>query len=385
MKKIFKILAAVLIFNNVGACTNNGSNKDKNEVLLSEINKPDLPLEDILLPPGFEIDIYAKVDNARSLALGDKGTVFVGNRQGSAVYAIRDEDGDNYAEKVYVIKNGLNSPNGVAFKDGDLYFAEISKIWRIKNIENNLANPGQAELVFANYPTDGHHGWKYIAFGPDGLLYVPVGAPCNICESENSIYATITRIDVENPKPEIYAEGVRNTVGFTWHPETKELWFTDNGRDWLGDDEPPCELNRAARKGLHFGYPYCHGGRISDPEYGDKFPCSDFVKPIQNLGPHVAPLGLKFYTGDMFPPEYRNQILIAEHGSWNRSTPIGYRITMVSLDGNRSLGYSDFASGWLQEDGTAWGRPVDVLVMPDGALLVSDDKAGVVYRIIYKN
>ncbi|MEQ8519634.1 MAG: PQQ-dependent sugar dehydrogenase [Cytophagales bacterium] len=385
MKNLIIILCFSFIISNASACSSNDSAKDNDASIITEINKPDLPLEDISLPPGFKIDIYAKVDNARSLALGPKGTVFVGNRQSSAVYAVRDEDGDNYAEKVYVLKSGLNSPNGVAFKDGDLYFAEISKIWRFKDIENNLSNPGKPELVFADYPTEGHHGWKYIAFGPDGLLYIPVGAPCNICESENPIYASITRIDVNNPKPEVYAEGIRNTVGFTWHPETKELWFTDNGRDWLGDDEPPCELNHAARKGLHFGYPYCHGGNISDPEFGHKFTCSDFVKPVQNLGPHVAPLGLKFYTGTMFPEAYKNQILIAEHGSWNRSTPIGYRITMVSLDGDRSLGYSDFASGWLQEDGTAWGRPVDVLVMPDGALLVSDDKAGVIYRISHEN
>ncbi len=384
MQNLSKILSLLFLVTTFEACSSDKSSTDNIESNSPVIDKPDLPLEDIILPPGFEIDVYAKVDNARSLALGDKGTVFVGNRSGSSVYAVQDEDGDNYAEKVYELKSGLNSPNGVAYKDGDLYFAEISKIWRIKDIESKLENPGKAELIYGKYPTDGHHGWKYIAFGPDGLLYVPVGAPCNICESENSIYASITRLDVNNPNPEIYAEGIRNTVGFTWHPESKELWFTDNGRDWLGDDEPPCELNRAAKKGLHFGYPYCHGGTISDPEFGTKFPCSDFQKPVQNLGPHVAPLGLKFYTGDMFPEAYKNQVLIAEHGSWNRSTPIGYRITMVSLDGNRSQGYADFATGWLKKDGTAWGRPVDVLVMPDGALLVSDDKAGVIYRIIYK-
>lgn len=384
MQNLSKILSLLLLVSTFEACSSEKSSTDNIESNPPVIEKPDLPLEDIILPQGFEIDVYAKVDNARSLALGDNGTVFVGNRSGSSVYAVQDEDGDNYAENVYVLKSGLNSPNGVAFKNGDLYFAEISKIWRIKDIESKLDDPGKPELIYDEYPTDGHHGWKYIAFGPDGLLYVPVGAPCNICESENPIYASLTRIDINNPNPEIFAKGIRNTVGFTWHPETKELWFTDNGRDWLGDDEPPCELNRAAKKGLHFGYPYCHGGTISDPEFGNKYPCSDFQKPVQNLGPHVAPLGLKFYTGDMFPLAYKNQVLIAEHGSWNRSTPIGYRITMVSLDGNRSQGYSDFATGWLQEDGTAWGRPVDVLVRPDGSLLVSDDKAGVIYRIIYK-
>ncbi|QNL21739.1 sorbosone dehydrogenase family protein [Hyphobacterium sp. CCMP332] len=382
MNRILILLVLIILSN---ACMAD-SQENQNSNNSGQINKPKLPLEDIKLPAGFEIDIYGKADNARSLSLGSKGTVFAGNRSGNSVYALRDEDGDNYAEKVFVVYDKFkDSPNGVAFKDGNLYVAEISKIWVFRDIENNLSNPPKPELIYGGYPTDGHHGWKYIAFGPDDLLYVPVGAPCNICKSENPIYASITRMDVSNAKPEIFAEGIRNTVGFTWHPETKELWFTDNGRDWLGDDEPPCELNHAPKKGLHFGYPYCHGGVIADPEFGDKRPCSDFKKPAQNLGPHVAPLGLKFYTGNMFPQVYKNQILIAEHGSWNRSTPIGYRITMVSLDGDRSLGYSDFASGWLQEDGTAWGRPVDVLVMPDGAVLVSDDKAGVIYRITYIN
>ncbi len=382
-----KILPLLFIFTLFGSCDGQNTNNDKKGgIVQKSIDKPKLPLKEIRLPTGFNIDVYAKVDNARSMTMGDKGTIFIGNRKGSSVYAVRDEDGDNYAEKVFVIADNFkDSPNGVAFKDGDLYVAEISKIWRFRDIENNLLNPPKPELVYDGYPKDGHHGWKYIAFGPDGKLYVPVGAPCNICESKNPIYTSITRIDVNNPKPEIYATGVRNTVGFTWHPNTNELWFSDNGRDWLGDDEPPCELNRAARQGMHFGYPYCHGGNISDPEFGNKFPCSDFEKPVQNLGPHVAPLGLKFYTGEMFPAAYKNQILIAEHGSWNRSKPIGYRITMVSLDGNRSQGYSDFATGWLRSDGTSWGRPVDVLVMPDGSLLVSDDKAGVLYRISYKN
>lgn len=348
------------------------------------ISKPNLPLKEIKLPKGFSIDVYAEVPNARSLCISENGILFVGNRTEDRVYAVVDEDGDNFAERRYLIDKGLNMPNGVALKDGDLYVAEVNRILRYRDIEKNLSNPPEAEVVYDKFPTDKHHGWKYIAFGPDGNLYVPVGAPCNICESEKEVYASITKLDVNNPNPEVIAKGVRNTVGFTWHPETKELWFTDNGRDWLGDDEPPCELNHLKKEGQHFGYPYCHGGNISDPEFGSKFPCDDFRKPVQNLGPHVAPLGLKFYTGKMFPESYKNQILIAEHGSWNRSTPIGYRISMVTLSGDRSLGYSTFASGWLRSNGKAWGRPVDVLIIPDGSMLVSDDKAGVVYRIVYR-
>jgi len=344
-----------------------------------------LPLDKIKLPPGFTIEVYAEVDNARSLALSPAGTLFVGNRNGDKVYAVRDEDGDNKADRKWIIASGLNMPNGVAFKDGDLYVAEVSRVWRYPDIEKNLSRPPKPVLVTDAYPDKTHHGWKYIAFGPDGKLYIPVGAPCNICESEE-IFATITRINPDGSGREIVARGVRNTVGFTWHPVTRQLWFTDNGRDMMGDDLPPCELNVAPREGLHFGYPYCHGGTIKDPEFGHKKPCSAFVAPVQNLGPHVAPLGLKFYTGTMFPESYRNQIFIAEHGSWNRSKKIGYRITLVRVDdNNRSLGYEVFASGWL-DDATqkVWGRPVDVLVMPDGAMLVSDDHANVIYRIAYK-
>lgn len=344
-----------------------------------------LPLEKIRMPGGFSIEVYAEVDNARSLALSPSGTLFVSNRNGDKVYAVRDEDGDNKADKKWIIASGLNMPNGVAFKDGDLYVAEVNRVWRYPDIENNLAKPPKPVLVTDAYPDKTHHGWKYIAFGPDGKLYIPVGAPCNICESEE-IFATITRINPDGSGREIVARGVRNTVGFTWHPVTKQLWFTDNGRDMMGDDLPPCELNYAPREGLHFGYPYCHGGNIKDPEFGHKRPCKDFVPPVQNLGPHVAPLGLKFYTGNMFPEMYRNQIFIAEHGSWNRSKKIGYRVTLVKVDNNnRSLGYEVFADGWL-DDATqrVWGRPVDVLVMPDGSMLVSDDHANVVYRITYQ-
>lgn len=342
-----------------------------------------LPLHLVNLPKGFSIGVFAKVPDARSLAMSPSGTIFVGNKEGNKVYAIKDTDGDFKADKQWVIDSELNQPNGVAFKDGHLYVAEISRILKYENIELNLDSPPDPVVINDTYPTETHHGWKYIAFGPDGKLYVPVGAPCNICESKDSIFSTITRINADGSGKEIYAKGIRNTVGFTWHPVTNELWFTDNGRDMMGDDVPPCELNHAPQAGMHFGYPYCHAGTIKDPEFGDKHSCTEFVAPVQPLGAHVAALGMKFYTGTAFPEEYRNQAFIAEHGSWNRSKKIGYRISMVKIKDNKtSEGYEVFASGWLnEEEDKAWGRPVDVLFLPDGSMLVSDDFAGVIYRI----
>jgi glucose/arabinose dehydrogenase len=347
----------------------------------------ELPLSSIKLPKGFRIEIYAEVENARSLALSPSGTVFVGNRNEDKVYAVQDTDGDFKADKKYVLASGMKMPNGVVFKDGDLYIAERSKIWKINEVESKLSNPGKPELVYDKFPTDDHHGWKYIAFGPDGKLYVPVGAPCNICEPSNPVYASITRMDPDGSNFEVFVSGVRNTVGFTWHPTNNSMWFTDNGRDRLGDDVPPCELNMATAKGQHFGYPYCHGGTIKDPEFGNKRPCSDFVKPVQALGAHVAPLGLKFYTGNQFPAEYRNQVIIAEHGSWDRSKKNGYRLVIVKVDANgKALSYEPFATGWLDEASQkVWGRPVDLVVLKDGSILVSDDYADVIYRISYKN
>jgi glucose/arabinose dehydrogenase len=345
-----------------------------------------LPLDKIKLPKGFSISVFAEVEDARSLAISPNGTIFVGNHNEDKVYAIKDTNGDGKADKKWVIATGLNMPNGVAFRDGDLYVAEVSRIHKFAGIESKLDNPGKSQIVFDKYPTEAHHGWKYIAFGPDGKLYVPVGAPCNICESKDPVYASITRMNADGTGMEIFAKGVRNSVGFTWHPTTKQMWFTDNGRDMLGDDLPSCELNTAPKAGLHFGYPYCHEGGVKDPEFGDKRPCSDFVKPADKLGPHVAPLGLKFYTGKMFPAEYSNQIIVAEHGSWNRSKKIGYNLTLVNVDANSKVtGHTVFASGWM-DDATqkVWGRPVDVLLLPDGSMLVSDDQAGVVYRITYK-
>ncbi len=359
--------------------------EDGSVVALTEYSKT-LPLEKIKLPAGFKIEVFAEVDNARSMVMSPSGILYIGNRNGDKVYAVKDTDGDFKADKKWTIASGLNMPNGVAFKDGDLYVAEVSRILKYSGIESKLANPPAPEIINDKYPTETHHGWKYIAFGPDGKLYVPVGAPCNICDSKDEVYASITRINPDGSGREIFARGVRNTVGFTWHPVTKELWFTDNGRDMLGDDIPPCELNRASKTGMHFGYPYCHGGTIKDPQFGDKRPCSDFTVPAQNLGPHTAPLGIKFYTGNMFPAAYKNQAFIAEHGSWNRSKKIGYRVSLVKVENNtKATSYETFASGWLDDETQkVWGRPVDVLELNDGSMLVSDDQADVVYRISYK-
>ncbi|HEX6227609.1 MAG TPA: sorbosone dehydrogenase family protein [Chryseolinea sp.] len=344
-----------------------------------------LPLDKIKLPAGFSIDVYAEVENARSMALSPSGVLYVGNKDKDKVYAVKDTDGDFKADKKWVLATGLNMPNGVAFKDGDLYIAEVSRISKIPGVESKLANPPAPTTVKDDYPTETHHGWKYIAFGPDGKLYVPVGAPCNICESKDEVFASITRINPDGSGREIFAKGVRNSVGFTWHPDTKELWFTDNGRDMLGDDIPNCELNYAPKAGMHFGYPYCHEGSVKDPEFGSKRPCSDFSGPADKLGPHVAPLGLKFYTGSLFPAQYKNQLFVALHGSWNRSKKSGYNVSLVKVADNKVSGHEVFASGWLDEAAQkAWGRPVDVLVLADGSMLVSDDQANVIYRISYK-
>jgi glucose/arabinose dehydrogenase len=316
------------------------------------------------------------------MALGSEGVVFVGTRDEGRVYAIVDNDGDNRADEVIVVAEDLHVPNGVAVHQGALYVAEINRVLRFDGIETDPAHPGEPVVVNDSFPTEEHHGWKYIAFGPDDRLYVPVGAPCNVCERRDERFASIMRMAPDGSELEIYARGVRNTVGFDWHPQTNVLWFTDNGRDWMGDDMPPDELNRVAAKGLHFGFPYCHAGKILDPEHGTKRSCDEFQAPAIELGPHVAALGMSFYTGRMFPEQYRHQIFIAEHGSWNRTIPIGYRIALVRLSENRARTYDVFAQGWLRQ-GRAWGRPVDVLVMPDGALLVSDDRAGAIYRIYY--
>jgi glucose/arabinose dehydrogenase len=340
-----------------------------------------LPLETIKLPPGFAIELVARVDNAREMALGAKGTLFVGSMGAGKVYAVRLTPGA--PAEVLTLASGLQLPVGVAFHGGALYVSAVDRILRFDDVESRLTNPPKPVMVSDRFPKETQHGWKFIAFGPDGKLYVPVGAPCNICEPDPDRFAVITRMNADGSGLETFARGVRNTVGFDWDPRTRELWFTDNGRDWMGDDVPPDELNHAPKSGMHFGYPYCHGGTIADPEYGRRRPCSDFTPPVQNLGPHVASLGMRFYTGTQFPAQYRHQIFIAEQGSWNRSKKVGYRVSLVRIENGKATAYEPFATGWLQGE-SAWGRPADVLVMPDGSLLVSDDRAGAIYRITYR-
>ena len=280
---------SVLISLGILACSNSSINENKksgsdgSEPALTEYAET-LPLSSIKLPAGFKIEVFAEVQDARSMALSPSGVLYVGNKDKDKVYAVKDTNGDFKADKKWVVASGLNMPNGVAFKDGDLYIAEVSRISKLVGIESKLDNPPSPVVVKDDYPTETHHGWKYIAFGPDGKLYVPVGAPCNICEPNGEIYASITRLNKDGSGREIFAKGIRNTVGFTWHPETKELWFTDNGRDSMGDDIPSCELNHAPKAGMHFGYPYCHEGSVKDTEFGNKRPCSDFTPPADKLG-----------------------------------------------------------------------------------------------------
>lgn len=378
MPRMMILVVAVMLMTGIGgACETSGtqSNQDGDGSVL--------PLEKIKLPTGFRISLFAEnVQGARSMALSPNGVLFVGTRSAGNVYALLDTNNDFRADRVITIASGLNMPNGVAFRNGALYVAEVARVIRFDSIEHRLLNPPTAFTVNNGFPSDGHHGWKFIRFGPDGKLYVPVGAPCNICEREDPRYSSIMRMNPDGTGLEVFAHGVRNTVGFDWHPSRNELWFTDNGRDWLGDDSPPDELNRAQQQDMHFGFPYCHGNAIADPEYGSRRRCAEFTPPVLNLGAHVAALGMRFYTGTMFPVQFRKQIFIAEHGSWNRSTPSGYRVMVARIDSGAAPKYELFADGWL-EGGRAWGRPVDVQQMQDGSLLVSDDHADAIYRITY--
>ncbi|WP_454720470.1 MULTISPECIES: PQQ-dependent sugar dehydrogenase [Cupriavidus] len=341
-----------------------------------------LPLEQIRLPPGFRIEVLSQaVPEARGMTMSPAGTLFVGTRGEGKVYAIADPLAGN--PRVRTIATGLTMPVGVAFRDGALYASSTSRIVRIDGVEARLDNPPAPVVVSDRFPSETHHGWKFIAFGPDGYLYVPVGAPCNICKPDENRYANIMKMKPDGSDLQVVARGVRNTVGFDWQPGTRQLWFTDNGRDMLGDDVPDDELNHVSRAGQHFGYPYCHAGDIADPEFGKQRACAEFTPPAAKLGAHVAALGMRFYTGAQFPAEYRNNIFIAEHGSWNRSQPVGYRVVRVVLnERGQAVRQEVFAQGWLQ-DGKPWGRPADVQVAPDGSLLVSDDMAGAVYRIRY--
>ncbi len=359
-------------------------------LMLAQAHAPDLPLEKITLPDGFTISIYSdEVPNARQMALAPGGTLFVGSRRAGTVHAVVDSDGDYKADEVHVIAEGLTMPSGLAIHEGDLYVAAVSTILRYDDIENHLADPPEPATITDALPSDRMHGWKFIAFGPDGMLYVPVGTPCNTCERADP-YATVLRMNKDGSGQEVYARGIRNTVGFDWHPMTGDLWITDNGRDNISDDPaitdnlPACELNHAPEPGLHFGYPYYHQGDTPDPEFGEGRSAEEFEKPAVLLGPHVAPLGMEFYEGEMFPESYRNHAFIAEHGSWNRREKIGYRVKLVQFDEDgMAVGQTVFAQGWL--DGQeAWGRPVDVAVLPDGSMLISDDQANAIYRITYQ-
>jgi glucose/arabinose dehydrogenase len=355
-------------------------------------------LKSLRLPKGFHLSIFAKVPGARSIARSPSGVIYVGTGglggRFRRVYAIRDSKSQGVADQVDIILDGLNTPNGVAFKDGDLYVAEISRILRYKNIEAHLDQPGEGEVFNDSFPKEGHHGWKFIRFAPDGSLFVPVGAPCNVCLKEPT-HAAIFKLSPDGKTKTLVSQGVRNTVGFDFAPDTGDLVFSENGRDNLGENIPPCEINRLPAKSwsaptplqppMHYGFPYCHGDDIADPEFGLLKNCSQFTKPILNLGAHVAPLGLRFYTGHQFPKEYFHQIIFAEHGSWNRREPQGYRISMAwSKDGGKTFEYRQLIEGWLNADGSRWGRPVDLEMLPDGSMLISDDEAGVLYRLTYK-
>lgn len=346
-----------------------------------------LPLGQLNLPAGFLIDKYAEVDNARQMAHGGKGIIFVGTRKDGNVYAVVDADGDKKADSVHLIDHDLNLPSGLAYRDGDLYVGAVNEILVYRNIDSQLKSPPKPQVLTDQLPDKSHHGWKYLGFGPDGKLYIPVGAPCNICLSENPQFASILRMDVTKPDQiEHYVSGIRNTVGFDWHPTTGELWFTDNGRDLMGDNLPPGELNRISKQGQHFGYPFFHAGDIADPKFGDGKKPEDYVYPELKLDPHVAALGMKFYFGNMFPKAYQQQVFMAEHGSWNRSKEAGHtghRITVARKNSDGKLVYETLIDGWLQKN-KAWGRPVDVLELDDGSMLISDDKAGVIYRLSYQ-
>ena len=340
-------------------------------------------IDQIELPPDFGMELVTEnVPGARSLAMSPNGVLYVGTRPEGTVYAVEGVLGQNPAT-VTIIGSGLMVPNGVAWHEGSLYVAEKTRILRFDDIDSRIDDPPVPVVVAEGFPEEEVHGWRFIRFGPDDHLYVPIGAPCNICEAENPIYGSITRVDPASGELEIMAAGIRNTVGFDWHPETDELWFTDNGADGLGDNRPSDELNRVSELGLHFGHPYCLGGDLLAPDLGEERSCAEFVPPVIQLGPHVAALGMRFYTGDSFPSELHGQIFIAEHGSSDRDEPIGYRITLVRLERGRAVEYSVFAEGWLNGD-QAWGRPVDVEVAVDGSLLVSDDRAGAIYRIMYQ-
>jgi glucose/arabinose dehydrogenase len=340
-------------------------------------------LKKFKLPKGFNISIYAEhVDAARALDVSPTGIVFVGSRQAGKVYALVDENKDGVAEKVITVAEGLNAPIGLTLLNGSLFVAEMTRVIRFDSIEKNYANRPAFSVVKDDFPKEEWHGKKIIKAGPDGKLYIPIGAPCDKCNRESGPHSKIYSMNPDGSDFKVYANGIRNTVGFAFHPVTKKLWFTDNGVDGLGDNAPSCELNYAPSPGLHFGFPYCHGGAVLDPEFGINKDCKDFEVPVAKLGPHIAPLGLNFYTGKRFPAEYKNNLFIAEHGSWHRSQKIGYRVNLITLDDNKLVSDTPFVDGFLQDDEII-GRPVDIAFLPDGSMLISDDYGGRIYRVNY--
>ncbi len=352
-------------------------------VLLAALSSSDIA--GLSLPPGFSIDVYAELENPRQMALGDKGTLFVGSRAAGRVVALKDIDNDGKADRQYLIAKDLNMPSGVAFYRGDLYVAAVNRILRYRNIEQHLSTPPAAEVVVDDLPDEAHHGWKAIEFDHLGHLFVPVGVPCNICKELDKRFGTILKLDVTTGLYSIYATGVRNSVGLAFHPQDKSLWFTDNGRDWMGDDLPPDEINHAPRGGLDFGFPYLHGKTVLDPEFGKFAQVEKYTLPAVELGAHVAPLGLSFNTSKRFPAEYWHSLFVAEHGSWNRSRKSGYRVIEVRFKNTRVESVRPFITGWLDvKTDSAWGRPVDILELKDGSMLISDDYADVIYRVTHK-
>lgn len=341
-------------------------------------------LKNLQAPPGFKLSVFADgLPNARSLALGDRGIIYIGTGAARNVYAVADSNQDGVADKTYTIADNLYMPNGVAYKGGSLYVAEINRIIRFDKITDSLANPPKPVIVYDKLPSDKHHGWKYLRFGPDGKLYTAIGAPCNICQPDKP-YASLVRLNPDGSQFEILAQGIRNTVGFDWQPETNALFFNEHGRDYLGDDSPPEELNLWSKPGEHFGYPFCHGGEIPDPEFGADKNCKDYSAPVWKYKAHNAPLGLRFYRGQQFPANYRNQLFAALHGSWNRSKPDGYRVDLIRFKNEKPDSEEAFISGWLTKDDKVLGRPVDLLELPDGSLLISDDQNGLIYKATYQ-
>lgn len=351
---------------------------------LAQPNDVQEVLKHLTLPAGFSISIYAdKLPNARSMALGDEGVLFVGTAKEGKVYAVVDANHDGVADKSYVIAKDLYLPNGVAYKNGALYVVAVNRLLRFDAINQHLDNPPAPVVVTDKLPDDKHHGWKYLRFGSDNKLYTAVGAPCNICDPDKDIYTSLIRLNSDGSDLEILARGIRNTVGFDWQPETNALFFNDNGRDYLGDDDPADELNLLSAKGDHFGYPYCHADDILDPEFGKDKKCADFVPPVWKYKAHIAPLGMRFYTGKQFPAEYKNQLLVAQHGSWNRTEPQGYQVALVKFKDGKPVAEQSFISGWLTDKGEVLGRPVDILTLPNGSVLISDDQLGVIYKVSY--